>query len=196
MCALSLGAGWLQWQGTPCQRLQMKEQWALELSATAAPTYTALCAIGKGLFVTRNTAVYKVPILNLKLYKMFTECNMLDKLLPFNFMLILLVARRYCPLCFQTHWLSFIGKCKILSFKLWGLFQLCMQWVGSMHNDILTKFRAIKYSVCWLALHLQQFLWRYIQIMKGPNVMSYDMLILAKILRHVITFFNCFLQPT
>lgn len=50
---------------------------------------------------------------------------------PFNFAFILLAAvkfvKRYCPLCFQIHWLSFMGKCQILSFTLWGLFELRMQ---------------------------------------------------------------------
>lgn len=53
-CALSLGFEWLWWWETPCQQQQMREQGVLEMSGTPAPTYTALCEVGKGLFVTEK----------------------------------------------------------------------------------------------------------------------------------------------
>lgn len=70
MCALSLGSVWLWWQEHPCQQQQMREQGVLELSGTPTPTHTALCVVGKGLFVAATSGF--------KFYKLHTESTILE----------------------------------------------------------------------------------------------------------------------
>lgn len=115
-------------QETPCQRLQMREQGG---GSCQAATYTALCAIWKKPICHWRTR----PCVRLELsMHNFTKCpqcrspekGATEKLLPFIPLFILLAAvkfaERYCPPCYQTHWLNFIGRkkkkkeCQIFSF--------------------------------------------------------------------------------
>lgn len=101
--------------------------WRLHKGATGAVgTYTALCATGKGSFVTekqdcsQDSGFERTSSQNVhRMCCVRALKKPTGKLFPFKFRLYFTApvkcVGRHCPLCFQTRWLSFMEKCQIWS---------------------------------------------------------------------------------
>lgn len=99
---------------------------ALELSGTPLPTYTALCAIGKGLFVTKKQGCTQASSLKCtKLHNVHRTLNVkalkraIEKLFPFQFLVY------------------FTGSCQVCQEILPSLFSDSLAFLhGKMSNII------------------------------------------------------------